>query len=469
MLNLDVNYEEIHGYCLEILEETGIQIKDQNLHNQLLEHGVDCDKEKGLIRFRKEQVEEALKLAPKKVILGARDPSQIIELTSEERLRFMPSGTGVAVIDAESHLRRPSTSVDVEQFVRVQQQLSCVDVARPVITATDLPPLQSDIFEFLTGFRFSTKHFHHRVMRPANVKVILSMAEILSGGKEDLRKNPLFSVCYCPISPLSFVPEAAQSMLAFASRGIPVLILSMAMGGATAPATPLGEAILVNAEILAGITLIQTLYPGSPVMYGSVSSVMDMSTAILALGAPERGLINGILARMANTYGIPCVMGGLSSDSKFIDVQAGFEKALTAIPLLDCANLIFGLGVLNSGNTYSLEQLVLDADLVGALKCLSPGKIETDGRKACDLIKKIGPLEHYLMEDHTLEHFREFWRPQFLNRSVTYEPDEPGDDTLRRVREYIKEQLKRSKEKMIDERIERELESLFRRSLENTA
>ena len=75
--------------------------------------------------------------------------------------------------------------------------------------------------------------------------------------------------------------------------------------------------------MIAGIALIQTLYPGCPVMYGSVSSVMDMSTAILALGAPERGVLNGILADMANHYGTPCVMGGLSTDSKQVDVQSG--------------------------------------------------------------------------------------------------------------------------------------------------
>ena len=461
MLDLSINCEEIHGYTVEILQETGIQINDESIHNQLIEHGVEGDKENGLIRFRQEHVEQALKVAPKRVILGARETTQALELTSDEHFRFMPSGTGVEVIDWETHQRRPSTASDVEQFIRLGHQLGHVDIARPVVTATDLPPMHADIFEFFAGFRFTTKHLHHRVLRPENADTIITMAEVLTDGRAELREHPLISVCYCTTSPLSIVPEAAQSMLAFASHGIPVLVLSMAMGGATAPATILGEVILVNTEIIAGITLLQTLCPGCPVMYGSVSSVMDMSTAVLALGAPERALINGNLAKMASYYSIPCVMGGLSCDSKYIDVQSGFEKAMTAIPLLECANVIFGLGVLNSGNTYSLEQFVLDADTIGALKCLTSERIASDGRETCNLIKKIGPCKHYLTDDHTLAHFREYWRSKFFNRSTTFEINDSSDNTIKDVQNYIREKLAKSKEKVIDEKIEAELKMIL--------
>lgn len=467
MLNNEVDFECIHGYSLEILEESGILIKHESIHDLLQEQGVACDPDTGLIHFQKRQVEEALKLVPKKVTLGARDPAHTMQLTAEERLHFMPSSTGVAVIDVETQRRRPSTSLDVEDLVRVQQQLPEVEVVRAMVTATDSPPLQADLFEFLTGFRFSTKHFHHRTVRPANNKTVLSMVEILAGGKEAIKKNPIISVSYCPLSPLSFCPEVAQSMLEFASWGIPIQVLSMAMGGATSPVTPLGEVILVNAEVVAGITLIQTLYPEAPVLYGSVSSVLDMRTGILALGAPERGLINSVLARMANYYGIPCVTGGLSCDAKFIDFQAGFEKALTAIPLLDCANMISGMGLMNSADTYSVEQLVLDAEVVSALKCLGQKVMGSDSREECDLIKRLGPRKHYLTEDHTLTHFCRLWRPDFFNRTTSYEAHETSDDVHARVRHRARGYLHQCKEKLIDEKTDQELESIFNRSLEN--
>lgn len=453
---------KIHEYSLEILSQTGFEIKDPAIHDQLSERGVSCNRGTGVIRFTPEQVESALVAAPRKVVLGARDPDHRVVFTPDGQTRFMPSGTGVAVIDWETGKRRPSTALDVEQFVRISHAMPQLDIARPVVTATDYPSLKTDLVEFLAGFRYTTKHFHHRVMRPENVVTVIAMAEAVAGGSAELREEPLISVCFCPTSPLLMVPDTARSMLAFAAKGIPVLVLSMAMGGATAPATIIGEAILVNTEVVAGITLIQTLYPGCPVMYGSVSSVMDMSTAILALGAPERGVLNGILADMAKHYGIPSVMGGLSTDSKHMDVQSGYEKAMTAIPLLERADVIFGPGILNSGNTYSLQQLVIDADAIGALRKMNSPIDVSQGRSACDLIKEIRPGHHYLEADHTLAHFRSYWLPRLFNRESAFSSQDASNDITRRAQACIREHLKAPEPEILDRKTAHELERMVK-------
>ena len=467
MKSLAIDPNKIHEYSLEILSQTGFQIEDETIHDRLLERGVACSRKTGVIRFSPEQVEKALATVPRQVVLGARDSRYKIVLAPNGQTRFMPSGTGVAVIDWETGKRRPSTALDVEQFVRLSHGMTELDIARPVVTATDFPSFKTDLVEFLTGFRHTTKHFHHRVLRPENVATVIAMAEAVAGGSAKLREEPLISVCFCPTSPLLMVPETAHSMLAFAANGIPVLVLSMAMGGATAPATILGEAILVNTEVIAGIALIQTLYPGCPVMYGSVSSVMDMSTAILALGAPERGVLNGILADMANQYGIPCVMGGLSTDSKHMDVQSGYEKAMTAIPLLGRADVIFGPGVLNSGNTYSLEQLVIDADAIGGLRKMNNPIDASEGRRACDLIKAIGPGHHYLEADHTMAHFRAYRRPKLFNRELTFGSQDARNDIAGRAQACIREHLESPEQEILDRKTADELEKMVKSALDD--
>jgi len=464
MPSLTFSCEDVHGYTLEILSETGIQIKDAALHERLRHHDVRCDAGSGRIHFERKQVERALQTLPEVVTLAARDPAFDIRLTSDTRLRFMPSGTGVAVFDGKSGRRRSSTLSDAEQFARLCQILPQVDIARPVVTATDRPVQKSDLFEFQAAFRYAAKHVHHRVLRLENVKPLIEMGDVLAGGRASLRRRPLFSVCYCPTSPLSIVPETAACMLAFAEHGIPVLVLSMAMGGATAPATLLGEVMLINTEIIAGVTLIQTLSPGSPVLYGSVSSVMDMKTAILALGAPERGLISGALGRMANYYRIPSVMGGLSSDADRVDFQAGFEKALTAIPLLERVNILFGVGMLHAGNTYSLQQFVLDAEAAGALKALAAER-EDDGRETCDLIKKIGACNHYLLEPHTLKHYGRYWRPQFFNRSIDNTLSAPGASLLERTDGFLSETLDANIPKVIDTAADKALAAILKKAV----
>ena len=205
-------------------------------------------------------------------------------------------------------------------------------------------------------------------------------------------------------------------MLLYAEQGIPVLILSMAMGGATAPVTLLGELLVINAEVLGTVILIKTLFPRAPLLYGSVSSVLDMKTGILALGAPERGVLNLWCARMARYYGMPSVAGGLSTDACDLDAQAGFEKALTAFPLMGEADVIFGMGVIDSANSYSYEQLILDNECVGALKRVKRGLDRDNGREELELIKRLGPKKDYLREMHTVSHYREYFRSPLFKR-----------------------------------------------------
>lgn len=457
-----LNIKDIHACCLQILAETGLLVKNRSILTRLLEREVRCDVERGLIFFKPSQVETALARAPKRIVLGARNPDQIIDLTVSSACRFTPSGTGVAVIDAFSQERRPSLSTDVEQLVAVQQRLTQVDIARPMVTATDRPPHMSDLFECLTAFRHTTKHIMHRVNRPENVTPLLEMVRVVADACPHAIAHPPLTTVYCPISPLSFAPDIAQTMLDCAAGGLPVCVLSMAIGGGTAPATVMGQIMLCNAEIIGGIALIQTLHPGTPVLYGSVSSVMDMSTTILALGAPERGAVNGGLARLAHWYGIPSLMGGLSTDSKFMDFQAGFEKALTAVPLLNYSNILFGLGNMNSANTYSVGQLVADADLVDALKALIPQSPDTDTRNVCDLIKRVGPGGHYLVEDHTLTNFRKYWRPALFNRSTEYTSADSADVFHRHVQARTQALLAEPTTTVTDPRTDRELERILK-------
>ena len=204
--------------------------------------------------------------------------------------------------------------------------------------------------------------------------------------------------------------------LAFAEAGVPVLVLSMCMGGVSAPVTLWGQVLMINAEVLGGITLLQTFYPGTPVLYGTVSSVFDMKTSILALGAPERGILNGVCGEIAQRYGIPSVLGGFSTDSKEPDEQTGFEKALTLLPLMGKASLIYGMGGMDSANTYSFEQLLIDDEMASAVRRVQEGVLPNTLAEELPLVDETGWSGHYMISDHTLKHYREYWRPTLMTR-----------------------------------------------------
>ena len=454
----DREFEELHMATLQILREVGLRVPDEGVLSALARAGIEVDHTRQCVKFSEQQVSEAISRAPKEVRLYNRLADTFLSLGRQTR--FMPSGTGVAVFDLQSGERRSSKASDIRDMVRLQDKLQHLDVARPLVTALEFGD-DSDLVECYLCLRHTGKPFMHRTLSEKNARILILMGALVMGGEEELRRRPPFGVVYCTKSPLTMTPESACCTLAFASAGVPVLILSMAMGGATAPVTLQGQALLVNAEVLAGITIVQTLYPGTPVLYGSVSSVLDMKSAVLALGAPERGVLNRLCAELAGRYEIPSVMGGLSTDAKDLDEQAGFEKALTVSPLMGKTSLVFGMGVMDSANTYSFEQLVLDDEMIGAVKRLHQDLEQTNLAEEISLIKNVGWSGEYLTASHTLQHFRRYWRPQLMTRTSFQKWNEEGMDLAVKTKERITRMLRESAPSALDQAVDQKLKSLL--------
>ena len=108
------------------------------------------------------------------------------------------------------------------------------------------------------------------------------------------------------MNPLQMIKLQLEGMYVWAEYGQPMAMSPEAMAGATAPATLAGLLAQQNAEILAHLTLAQIIAPGTPVLYGTVSTITDMATGNVALGSIETGLITAAAAQLARHYGVPC-------------------------------------------------------------------------------------------------------------------------------------------------------------------
>ena len=375
----------VHDKSVEILQEVGFCVPDEKVLASLESAGFLVDMGSQMVRIVPELLETALESLPKNIRLYTRN-GEVVTNFGVDPL-FMGAGTPVNVFDLHNGEHRSATRQDVRQLVTIQDALPQVDIVRPTVTATDQGKY-SDIVEIAELLRNTTKPIVHRVLSPERVDAAAEMLFAVSGGERAFREKPNFATLYCPISPGYFTPENVNCMLKWAEYGVPITLLSMAMGGASAPATLLGELIVINADILAWIVVLQILYPGTPLLYGSVSAVLDMKTGLLPLGAPERGMINSGAAIMGNYYGIPSMCGGLSSDAKELDAQAGFEKVNTAIPLLQYnASIIYGVGATDAGSTISYTQMVFDNEIIAGIRRMWEGITLHDPTEEVELIK----------------------------------------------------------------------------------
>jgi len=102
-----------------------------------------------------------------------------------------------------------------------------------------------------------------------------------------------------------------------------------------------------------------------------------------------------------------------------VDAQSGHEKTLTGLmPALAGANLIYGLGMIESGMTFDFGQLVMDDEFAGMVKRCVGGIAVNDETLALDVIGEIGPFGDFLSHDHTLAHMREQSQPALIDRRV---------------------------------------------------
>ena len=453
----------VHDKSIEILSEVGFCVPDPPTLHKLASAGFIVDPTTQMVRIPLELFKEALGSIPKNVQLFDRTGEKSTQFGTFSH--FMGAGTPVNVFDLNTGIRRSATRQDVRQLVTIQDALSQVDIARPTVTATDYGE-PSDLIEIAELLRNTTKPIVHRTLSPERVEPAVEMLIAVAGSEDAMRSRPHMATVYCPVSPGYFTPENIKCMLLWAEHGVPITLLSMAMGGASAPATLLGELLVINADLLAWIIVLQILYPGTPLLYGSVSAVLDMRTGILPLGSPERGMINSGAAIMGDFYKMPSMCGGLSADAKQLDAQAGYEKAITAMPLLlEGASIIYGVGATDAGSTISYTEMILDNELIGGLRRTIQGIDLHDIEEEVALIKANTPRGNFLKERHTRENYKNHWEPQILSREAYETWFERGETIETLCQRIAIDTLEQHHPESLPASTEAELERILRRFL----
>ena len=107
------------------------------------------------------------------------------------------------------------------------------------------------------------------------------------------------------------------------------------------------------------------------------------------------------------------------------------------------ANMIYGMGMLEGGQTWSHEQFMIDNDIVKMVKRVIQGIDVTGETIAVDLIKQAHEIKNFLHQKHTIAHMREASRPVLIDRTTrgTWEA-KGGTDMAQRAREEARRIIK---------------------------
>jgi trimethylamine--corrinoid protein Co-methyltransferase len=410
-----------HHQSLNLLETVGVQIHYEPALKLLREAGCEEDKGAGIVRVPQYIVERALKLAPSRFVLGGRDPSTDIIVGGND-VHTTGSGNCINVIDLATGEHRPGTFEDLEEMVLVQDALENLESCQNPITPTDLPKKGLYIKTFEGMVRNTGKHLINQAESAPEVRDHVDILEAAMGSREEVLRRKLVSFVCCFKSPLIYGEASCEVLIECAKLGLPVLVETDPISGATAPVTLAGLLVQQNAEVLFGVVLAQLVRAGAPVLYTHAPTVMDMRTGDVSEGCPERCLYYIYSAQLCRYYDIPsCGVSG-TTDSKNNDIQSGLEKAATVITTaLAGYNLIYSsAGTINSVLTTSLEGIVIDDELYGYVGRVLRG-IDFSAEAVSGSMEVIGKVAHsgksFLTERHTKERLRgEHWVPSVVDR-----------------------------------------------------
>jgi trimethylamine---corrinoid protein Co-methyltransferase len=403
----------IHETAMRLLSEVGVDFPYQPAVAIFRQHGIRTERSR--VHLTERQVTDALATVPATFTIAARNPQRSVDIGGGRPV-LAPGYGAPFLIDLEEGKRAP-TMEDYHRLVKLAHALPNMDMSGHLLVEPSGVAAGTAAARMLYAHALhSDKPFIGSTAGVAGAEQTLEIGRILFGPLD----RPVTIGLINSLSPLAYSTEMLEALVTYARARQPVIIAALMMAGSTGPVTLAGVLSAQTAELLAGIVLAQIISPGTPVVFGSTSTNIDMRSGALAIGSPELSSMVVAHGQMARHFRLPCRSGGALTDASYPDAQAGFESMMSLLTTFNSGIdvVLHAGGILGSYLGFSYEKLVLDDEMCGMVRRLYTGIAVEPATLAYDVIASVGPGGNYLMEAHTVKRCRkEFWRPSLCDRS----------------------------------------------------
>ena len=445
--------ERIIDEAFEVNEKLGLQFEHPKALALLGEHGQKIDREKERAYLSRDFVEKAIQSAPKSLTMWNVTGDTSIEVGGDT-VTYDPGSAAIKVLETDGSLRQ-STSADYARLSRLVHHLPHIRANSSALVPHDVPIETSDYTRLAIAMQTCNKPIITGIFREESFPAMLEILKIIRGSEKELIEKPLAILDACPSSPLRWSELTSESIMQAAQHGIPSEIISVPLTGATGPVTMSGTLVVHTAENLAGIALAQAVRPGAPVIYGGAPCLMDMRGGATPFGSLETYMIDCAYAQIGKQFGFPIHAYMGLSDSKRVDMQAGYETG-TGIVLAALAgvNIVSGVGILDYITAQSLEKLVIDNELCGMAYRLIEGIQHRHEKMALDLLPDAIEKGHFLGHPTTLQLFRkEGTLPGKVVDRSSGVPGGKGPSDYDRAQEVVKELLAKERFRLAEDKV----------------
>jgi trimethylamine---corrinoid protein Co-methyltransferase len=408
----DDQVESMHLAALGILERQGMRVLSARGRALLAAAGAQVDESSQMVRLDPAQVSAALATLPAEARLIARNPARSCRVGGRHVV-LAPVAGPPSVSDLERG-RRTGTLADFSDFVRLSQAFDVIHVlgqmTEPQDAAVAVRHLDTSFAQLTLGDK--APYFYCRGdAQLADCFEMLCIAHGIDAAAFEAEPR-CYSICNTN-SPLQLDVPMTEGIIEFARRGQLMIVTPFTLAGAMAPVTIPGALTLAHAEALFGITLAQTVRPGTPVMYGSFTSNVDMKSGSPAFGTPEYAKAAFGAGQLARRIGAPWRCSSATA-SNAPDAQAAYESQMSLWGALlgGCHFVLHAAGWLEGGLTASFEKFILDVEMLQMFAELFQPVPATAEEIGIEAVAEVGPGGHFFAAAHTMQRYRDaFYAP----------------------------------------------------------
>ena len=409
----------IHQAALQILERTGMWID----HIQALEYlraaGCRVDMDSRIVKFPPEQVEAAVARMRRNFQDPGRWPKRLSVRYSQVRFDAQPfqihedftvsAGGFCCFIWDMAGERRYATLEDVRRSLKLADQLDQIAYTGLPCSAQDVPVEIRPVVMAAELVKATRKYGGIETFQRKDVGYVTRIGEIVAGGREAHRRNPILVGYAEARTPLCIDAVMADVMLAHLELGLPQSLDTMPNGGATAPMSPPAVLALGIAETLGGLVLGYAVDPDATMTVDVTPGYCDMRVDAVPLaraGSACRCWRRVCSLSPSITAVPPACMPG-KTDACVPGIQAAVEKSISMYVAVMAGAIGFGtVGQLENMITFSPLQLAIDNEMARYVRYSIRAFEVNEETLALEVIQELGHGGQAFDHPHTVENFR---------------------------------------------------------------
>jgi trimethylamine--corrinoid protein Co-methyltransferase len=396
----------IHAAALSLLETKGMKVLSAIGRARFKEAGATVDEATQVVRLDRGLVSKALAAAPGEFTFRTLNPEFDVPIGGRS-VCFATTSGPPNIMDIHNG-RRAGTLEDFRNLVKLSQSFDVIHSLGGAVEPQD-SPVHLRHFETTRSILLLSDKVPFVYSRGSTqIADCFELLRIAHGvSVEEFKERPYTWTVINTNSPLQLDIPMAEGIIDFAESGQVLIITPFTLAGAMAPVTITGALTLAHAEALAGITLAQTVRPGTPVIYGSFTSNVDMRSGSPAFGTPEYAKAAFGAGQLARHIGLPWRSSNATA-SCAPDAQATYEAQMSLWgALMGGANFILhAAGWVEGGLSTSYEKFILDVEMLQMFAELFQPVGADASDMALEAIAEVNHGGHFFACAHTMERYR---------------------------------------------------------------